>query len=93
MSIRISVSGATARVVERTMPALLADLVASRITSQDNSLWGPDAEAESAIRLGWTEAVAVSRPLLPEIAALRDEFAAAGLDRVVLCGMGGSSLV
>lgn len=92
MSIRISVSGATARAVERTMPALLADLVASRITSQDNTLWGPDAEAESAIRLGWTEAVAVSRPLLPEIAALRDEFAAAGLDRVVLCGMGGSSL-
>lgn len=92
MSIKISVSGATAAAVERHLPVLIEDLVASRITAQDNTLWGPDAEAESAIRLGWTEAVAVSRPLLPEIAALRDELKTAGLDRIVLCGMGGSSL-
>lgn len=92
MSIKISVSGATADAVERHLPALLEDLVASRITAQDATLWGPDAEAEASIRLGWTEAVALSRPLLPEIAALRDHFHAAGLDRVVLCGMGGSSL-
>ena len=35
-------------------------------------LWGPAAEAEASTRLGWTEAVAVSRPLVPEIEALRE---------------------
>ena len=33
-----------------------------------------------------------SRPLVAEIAALRDELAPTGVDHVVLCGMGGSSL-
>ena len=34
------------------------------------TLWGPAAEDEASKRLGWTEAVAVSRPLVPEIEAL-----------------------
>lgn len=92
MSIKLSFSGATAAAVERHLPALIADNVASRITAQDNTLWGPDAEAEAGIRLGWTEAVAISRPLVPSILALRDELHAAGVDHIVLCGMGGSSL-
>ena len=33
-----------------------------------------------------------SRPLVGEVAALRDDLAEKGLDHVVLCGMGGSSL-
>ena len=92
MSFRISVSGPAADAVRRVVPQLLADRVASRITSLDATLWGPEAESESSKRLGWTEAVAVSRPLLPEIAALRDELRAAGVDHIVLAGMGGSSL-
>ncbi|MFD1045651.1 glucose-6-phosphate isomerase, partial [Kibdelosporangium lantanae] len=32
---------------------LVADQVASKITAQDPTLWGPDAESESAIRLSW----------------------------------------
>ncbi|MGV1034952.1 MAG: glucose-6-phosphate isomerase [Microbacteriaceae bacterium] len=92
MSIRISVSGATAEAVERHLPTLLEDLVASRITAQDNTLWGAAAESEAAVRLGWTEAVAVSLPLVTEITELRDSLHARGVDRVVLCGMGGSSL-
>lgn len=92
MSFRISVSGPAAEAVRRVVPQLVADRVASRITALDASLWGPDAEAESSKRLGWTQAVAISRPLLPEIAALRDELRAAGVDHIVLAGMGGSSL-
>ncbi|WP_022892030.1 glucose-6-phosphate isomerase [Agromyces subbeticus] len=92
MSFRISVSGAAADAVRRTVPTLVADLVASGITGQDAALWGPEAEAESAKRLGWTEAVAISRPLVPEIEALRAELDAAGVDHIVLAGMGGSSL-
>ncbi|MGO2659826.1 glucose-6-phosphate isomerase [Mycetocola reblochoni] len=92
MSFEIHVSGDAAAAVEATLPQLLDDHVASRITSQDPTLWGPEAEDESAKRLGWTEAVAVSRALVPEITALRDELRAQGVDHIVLAGMGGSSL-
>ena len=45
-------------------------------------------------RSGWAGSgcPSTSRPLLAEIEALRAELRAEGLDRVVLCGMGGSSL-
>ncbi len=66
--------------------------VASRIAAQDATLWGPDAESEASIRLSWTQLPEASRPLVAEIAELREQLAAKGLDRVVLCGMGGSSL-
>ena len=92
MSFRISVSGAAADAVRRTVPGLVSDLVASGITAQDAALWGPEAEAESAKRLGWTEAVAVSRPLVAEIEALRAQLEADGVRHIVLGGMGGSSL-
>jgi glucose-6-phosphate isomerase len=92
MSFRISVSGAAADAVRRTVPALVADYVASGITGQDAALWGPAAEEEAAKRLGWTEAVAVSRPLVEEIEALREQLEADGVDHIVLAGMGGSSL-
>jgi glucose-6-phosphate isomerase len=92
MSFRISVSGDAADAVRRTVPGLVADLVASGITAQDAALWGPEAEAESEKRLGWTEAVAVSRPLVAEIEALREQLEADGVTHIVLAGMGGSSL-
>ena len=92
MSVRIGVAGAAAEAVERVVPQLVSDLVASRITGGDASLWGPDAEAEASIRLGWVEAVAVSRPLVDDIVALRHRLGELGIEHIVLCGMGGSSL-
>lgn len=92
MSFKIHVTGAAEEAVKTVVPQLVADLVASGITAQDPALWGPDAEAESSKRLGWTEAVAISRPLVPEIVALRDELRSKGVDHIVLGGMGGSSL-
>jgi glucose-6-phosphate isomerase len=92
VTVTISATGAAADAVERVVPQLVSDGIAGAITAQDPTLWGPAAEAESAIRLGWTEAVAVSRGLLPDIEALREDLAAKGVHRVVLCGMGGSSL-
>ena len=67
MSVRIAVSGAAAEAVERLVPQLINDLVASRLTGGDASLWGADAEDESSKRLGWVQAVSVSRPLIAEI--------------------------
>ncbi|GLZ28787.1 glucose-6-phosphate isomerase [Lentzea sp. NBRC 105346] len=71
---------------------LVAGSVASKLTAQDPTLWGPEAESEASIRLSWTTLHETSRPLLAEIAKLREELHAEGVDRVVLAGMGGSSL-
>jgi glucose-6-phosphate isomerase len=92
MSVKIAVSGAAKTAVDRIVPQLVNDLVASRITGLDATLWGKDAEEEAAKRLGWTESVTVSTPLVPDILALRDRFRAAGITHFVLGGMGGSSL-
>lgn len=92
MSFEIHVSGHVSDVVEQTLPRLVADLVASGITAGDATLWGPDAADEASRRLGWVQAVAVSRPLVAEIEALRAELLSRGITRVMLAGMGGSSL-
>ena len=92
MTFRIHVTGAAAQAVATVVPQLVADRVASGITAQDPALWGPDAEAEASKRLGWTEAVAISRPLVAEIVALREQLHAKGVNHIVLGGMGGSSL-
>jgi glucose-6-phosphate isomerase len=84
-----------AALVEKSAPLvdkLVAEQVASKLAGQDPTLWGPDAESEASIRLSWTTLHKTSRPLIGEIAALREELHTAGIDRVVLAGMGGSSL-
>ncbi|HWI30826.1 MAG TPA: glucose-6-phosphate isomerase [Microbacterium sp.] len=92
MSFEIHVTGAAKAAIDANLPTLITDLVASGITAGDGSLWGPEAEEESSKRLGWVQAVTVSRPLVPEIEALRAELVGKGITRVVLAGMGGSSL-
>ncbi|GAB3563132.1 glucose-6-phosphate isomerase [Amycolatopsis endophytica] len=71
---------------------LVADQVASKLAAQDPALWGSDAESEASIRLSWTTLHKSSRPLIGEIEALREELRGEGVDRIVLAGMGGSSL-
>jgi glucose-6-phosphate isomerase len=77
---------------DRTVGQLAADRVASRIAARDSMLWGPAAQEEAAIRLGWVSLHETSRVLLAEVEAVQADLRAEGLDRVVLCGMGGSSL-
>ena len=92
MSVKIAVSGAAKEAVDRVGPQLGNDLVASRITGLDATLWGPEAEDEASKRLGWTQSVSVSTPLVPDILALRDRLRGQGINHIVLGGMGGSSL-
>lgn len=92
IGLAVAASGPAAEAVGRHVPALVADGFASRLFARDATLWGPAAEAESAIRLSWVGLARSSRPLLGEIAALRADIGQVGLDHVVLCGMGGSSL-
>jgi len=92
VNVTVASSGAAAEAIRRVVPELVKDFVASRITNGDNTLWGPDAEAEAEKRLGWVEAVTLSRPLVTEINTLRDQLREDGIDHIVLGGMGGSSL-
>jgi glucose-6-phosphate isomerase len=85
-------TGAAADAVRTHVPALVADGFAGKLFAKDATLWGPDAEEEAGKRLSWVSLPQSSRPLVDEIATLRQELATAGVDHVVLCGMGGSSL-
>jgi glucose-6-phosphate isomerase len=92
VALGVLASGPAADAITRHVPQLVADHFASRLFAKDPTLWGPDAESESAIRLSWVGLGRTSRPLLGEVAALRDQLAEQGFDHIVLCGMGGSSL-
>ncbi|MFM8926990.1 MAG: glucose-6-phosphate isomerase, partial [Rhodoluna sp.] len=71
---------------------LVADRVASRLANKDFTLWGKAAEEEASIRLGWLDSPEKSQELLGSLAQLAETFRAEGITRIVLCGMGGSSL-
>ncbi len=62
----------------------------SRLARKDSTIWGAAAVAEATVRLNWIDLPEASRDLLPQLDALcakhRDKL------RVILCGMGGSSL-
>ncbi len=90
MKLALSSSNQTA--LQGVVAELVAKKIASRIATKDDSIWGAAAQPEASIRLGWIKSANDSQALLPSIYALRDEFAAEGVTRFVLCGMGGSSL-
>jgi glucose-6-phosphate isomerase len=61
-----------------------------RLTAKDSNIWGVAAQPEASVRLNWIDAPESSRELLPQLDALSAKFR--NHKRVVLCGMGGSSL-
>jgi len=85
-------TGAAADAVATHVPSLVADGFAGKLFAQDPTLWGPEAEEESAKRLSWVGLPRSSRDVVGEIATVRSELNGDGVDHVVLCGMGGSSL-
>ncbi len=91
-ALEVSATGAAADAIASRVPGLVEEKFASRLFGKDATLWGPEAEPEARIRLSWTGLHRTSRPLLGQIAAIRDELGERGVEHVVLCGMGGSSL-
>ncbi len=71
---------------------LKAEGVPAKVAAKDATLWGPEAEEEASIRLGWVDTFVKSKELVAPLAKLRAELAEQGIDHVALCGMGGSSL-
>jgi len=91
-ALSVSASGPAADAIAAAVPKLVEAEFASKLFAQDPTLWGAEAEPESSKRLSWVGLARSSRPLVGEIAAIRDDLLGKGLDHVVLCGMGGSSL-
>jgi glucose-6-phosphate isomerase len=88
----VAATGAAADAIASHVPRLVEERFAGRLFAGDHTLWGEAAESEASRRLAWTGLHRTSRPLVGEVAALRAELQDVGYDRVVLCGMGGSSL-
>lgn len=91
-ALEVAATGAAAEAVSSWVPRLVEERFAGRLFDKDATLWGPAAEAEASIRLGWVDLHRTSRPLVGAIQALRSELEEQGITRVALCGMGGSSL-
>jgi glucose-6-phosphate isomerase len=85
-------SGELAADAGQLIDTLVEQRVASALAARDPTLWGAQAQQEAAERLGWVTLPETSRPLPASVEALRAELHADGIDRVVLSGMGGSSL-
>ncbi len=77
-----------AKVNPRLSKELLA--ISKRLATKDSTIWGPGTEAKE--RLNWVDLPLTSRNLMPELDSLSAWARANHLDRVILCGMGGSSL-
>ena len=79
--------GIRSRCEERAQEGFMESL-----SKSDSTLWGESAQAEASIRLGWTADPRVWSDLASEVAEVHRDLMARGINRVVLCGMGGSSL-
>ncbi len=80
--------------VEKTLNELKELAFTERLLRKDATLWKKTPEEIEHIRraLGWLDVVEFSRRKIPEILELREELKKEGINRVVLVGMGGSSL-
>ncbi|MCB1246583.1 MAG: glucose-6-phosphate isomerase [Acidimicrobiia bacterium] len=79
-------------VVDQIASRWTSDSVVERIWARDPTVFGPPGVPEIADRMGWLTLPSTSRPIVEPIADLHRSRIEAGVDTVVLCGMGGSSL-
>lgn len=89
--ISVTTRGEAVDETEAVLERLVTDGVPGALTARNAQLWGLAAVDEASRRLGWLDLPEASRALLPRLAELAG-LRAAGLDHVVLAGMGGSSL-
>ncbi|HVL80363.1 MAG TPA: hypothetical protein VM840_02070, partial [Actinomycetota bacterium] len=77
--------------VAREVSSLDADRVLERIWERDHTVWRPEP-VEIEDRLGWLDVARRMRGEAPDLEAFGRAVRAEGVDRLVLLGMGGSSL-
>lgn len=80
--------------VDARIQALEAEDFADRFWKKDPTLWGGDAERQKSVGafIGWIDAAPYFESKISEIEAFVADVRAAGFERVILAGMGGSSL-
>jgi glucose-6-phosphate isomerase len=78
----------------RTIKELQSKSAVKRVWDRDPTLWKsePEHQREISQRLGWLTVMDTMREQVDEMVAFRNELSEAGIQNVVLCGMGGSSL-
>ncbi len=86
--------GPLAGPVSKRIAQLEADLVPARLWKHDPALWAndPEGQAEVKIRLGWLDSIEDARKRLNEYSSFAKQIHDEGIDRVLVLGMGGSSL-
>ncbi|MEJ7845752.1 MAG: hypothetical protein WKF93_08915 [Acidimicrobiales bacterium] len=83
--------GPISAVVEEAVAGLVERDATARLWASDHTLWADDP-TEVADRLGWTTVWQAARDQVPDLLEAADAATADGLERVVVAGMGGSSL-
>ncbi|CAB4586136.1 unannotated protein [freshwater metagenome] len=92
-AIGITVSGALLSQIDKASPLFAQLLSASaKLAKKDVNLWGQAAATEARVRLNWLNLPISSRDLLPQLDALTAWAREKKLTKVLICGMGGSSL-
>jgi transaldolase/glucose-6-phosphate isomerase len=86
--------GPLAGSVSKYLSQLEADSVPARLWRHDPTLWttDPAGRTEVMIRLGWLDSPDKARALIPTYQSFANGVHKAGIDRVLVLGMGGSSL-
>jgi transaldolase/glucose-6-phosphate isomerase len=86
--------GLLADSASRLLSSPKLDSVPARLWRRDPSLWSdnPDGQREAANRLGWLDSPEKARERIPLYRSFADEIHNEGIDRVLVLGMGGSSL-
>src|SRR5690349_14138319 len=85
--VSVTASGQLAALGAGARSMLVHDGVPAGLNNGDPTLWGPEAEPEAKIRLGWLTSPQTSRALLPQLAELKERTSKLGLDHIVLAGM------
>lgn len=78
--------------IHQGVSRLVDEKFASRLFGRDLSLWRDEDQSEAAIRLNWLDAPSYAMSAIERGETIRTALRSQGLDRFVLCGMGGSSL-
>ena len=90
----VSSLGPIAESVAKRIAQLEADSVPQRLWSHDPTLWATDPEGQAEVkkRMGWMDSPQKARALIPVYKAFADVIHNEGIHRVLVLGMGGSSL-
>jgi transaldolase/glucose-6-phosphate isomerase len=80
--------------VSKRIAQLEADSVPARLWQHDPTLWATDPEGQAEVqkRMGWLDSPDKAREMLPDYKAFAEEIHKEKIGRVLVLGMGGSSL-